>query len=130
MAQPSRETKLSDIFSAPLELAKNKIDAAISDDATEDDPAGQLHVASTPCLAGASDADCTKHWAAHYMSRATEASILMLQNGGSMRMVTLTQTRAERISCKRSKGSEGATCLHVTRFTNLVHCCMSTKVTN
>ena len=92
MAQPSRETKLSDIFSAPLELAKNKIDAAISDDATEDDPAGQLHVASTPCLAGASDADCTKHWAAHYMSRATEASILMLQNGVSMRTVTLNRT--------------------------------------
>ena len=74
-AQKARETKLSDIFSAPLELAKNKIDSAISDDESEDDPAGHLHVASAPCLAGASGADCTKHWAAHYMSRATEVSL-------------------------------------------------------
>ena len=64
---------MSNIFTAPLELAKSKVDSAIGRDASENDPAGQLHVASTPCLAGSTADDCTKHWAAHYMSRATEA---------------------------------------------------------
>eukprot|EP00277_Geminigera_cryophila_P044913 CAMPEP_0173066302 /NCGR_PEP_ID=MMETSP1102-20130122/6127_1 /TAXON_ID=49646 /ORGANISM="Geminigera sp., Strain Caron Lab Isolate" /LENGTH=663 /DNA_ID=CAMNT_0013933727 /DNA_START=8 /DNA_END=1995 /DNA_ORIENTATION=+ len=68
-----RQTQLSDIFSAPLELAKSKIDSAINNDEEEEDPAAQLNVARTPCLAGSTDTDCTKHWAAHYMSRATEA---------------------------------------------------------
>ena len=71
--QKARKSQLSDIFSAPLELAKNKIDSAISDDAAEDDPAGELKVASGPCLAGSDSDECTKHWAAHYMSRATES---------------------------------------------------------
>jgi len=71
--QKARKSQLSDIFSAPLELAKSKIDTAISEDAGVDDPAGELKVASGPCLAGSTSDDCTKHWAAHYMSRATEA---------------------------------------------------------
>jgi len=57
-----RQTQLSDIFSAPLELAKSKIDSAIKNDEADDDPAAQLNVARTPCLAGSTDTDCTKHW--------------------------------------------------------------------
>jgi len=56
------QTQLSDIFSAPLELAKSKIDSAIKNDEADDDPAAQLNVARTPCLAGSTDTDCTKHW--------------------------------------------------------------------
>ena len=50
------ETQLSNIFSAPLELAKSKIDLAMSKDEAEKDPVVQLNVASTPCLAGAQTA--------------------------------------------------------------------------
>jgi hypothetical protein len=62
---------MSNIFSAPLELAKNKIDLAMSKDEAGNDPAGQLNVASAPCLAGSTD--CEKHWANHYMSRASDS---------------------------------------------------------
>jgi hypothetical protein len=43
----------------------------MSKDAAGNDPAGQLNVASAPCLAGSTD--CEKHWANHYMSRASES---------------------------------------------------------
>jgi len=95
--QKARKSQLSDIFSAPLELAKSKIDTAISEDAGVDDPAGELKVASGPCLAGSTSDDCTKHWAAHYMSRATEAIyIVCLFRPSPNSALSLDEARARR----------------------------------
>ena len=82
--QGVRQTQLANIFSAPLEIAnaaKKKIDSAIGQDAADAEDAAdgdfgsasELRVASTPCLHGSTDTECTKHWAAHYMARAHEA---------------------------------------------------------
>jgi len=72
--QKACKSQFSDILSAPLELAKTKIDSAICEYAGVDDPVAVLKVASSPCLADSTSDDCTKHWAAHYMSRAARGA--------------------------------------------------------
>eukprot|EP00960_Hanusia_phi_P059975 764352-Hanusia_phi.AAC.1 len=56
-----RKSQLSDIFSAPLELAKKRMDEAL----------GSGH--KNPCLASADSSECSKHWAADYMAKADES---------------------------------------------------------